>query len=270
MNKLLVPTDFSDNAENALNYAINLANHFESKIYLLSIFQAHSPAGSMKNIERFLKEENEAQLLVLDKKYRNTILRESGLETFTVNGYQTVGTISGFADSHNIDLIVMGTQGSSSLNEIFIGSTTVGVIKKANKPILAIPCGYQFKPFKKIVLALDECDPFPIEQIKPLISLAKSYKSKILVYHIAEPDEENGVSPSIDEYLKGMDYSIHENIGISDVNEGINAFVKRNEADLLCMITRKRRFLGNIFNPSVTSKEAFDSPVPLLVLRQIT
>ncbi len=268
MNKLLVPTDFSDNAENALNYAINLANHFESKIYLLSIFQAHSPAGSMKNIVHLLKEENETQLSLLDKKYRNTILRESGLETMTING-QTISTISGFADRNNIDLIIMGTQGSSGLNEIFIGSTTVGVIKKANKPILAIPCGYQFKPFKKIVLALDESEPFPEEQIKPLIALAKSYKSQILVYHIAQPDDKNGVSPSIDEYLKGMDYSIHENIGISNINEGINDFVKRNDADMLCMITRKRRFLEGIFNPSVTRKEAFNSPVPLLVLREM-
>ena len=268
MNKLLVPTDFSDNAENALNYAIELANHFEGKIYLLSVFQAHSPAGSMKNIERFLKEENESQLSRLDKKYRNTILRESGLETFTING-QTVSTISGFADSHNIDLIIMGTQGSSGLKEIFIGSTTVGVIKKANKPILAIPNGFAFKPFQKIVLALDECETFPKEQIAPLLSIAKSYKSEILVYHIVEPGESEGISPSIEEYLEGYNFSIHQNVGISDINEGINAFVERNEADLLCMITRKRRFLGGIFNPSVTTKEAFDSPVPLLVLREM-
>ncbi len=268
MKKLLVPTDFSEHAENALNFAINAANHFESKIYLLSVYQVHSPTGSMKDINQFLKDENESQLSKLVKKHKTALFHDTSLEAKTLNG-STINTIARFADDNEVDLIIMGTQGSSGLNEIFIGSNTVGVIKRANKPILAIPCGYRYQPFKKIVLALDESNSFPKEQISPLLTLAKSYKSKILVYHIAEPDEQNGVSPSIKEYLKGMDYSIHENIGISDINEGINAFVKRNEADMLCMITRKRRFLENLFNPSVTRKEAFNSPVPLLVLREL-
>ena len=269
MNKLLVPTDFSENAEKALNFSINLANYFESKIYLLSVYQVHSPAGSLKNIERFLKEENETQLSKLVKKHKPSLFRNTSLETKTLSG-GTVYTISSFAENREVDLIVMGTQGSSGLKEIFIGSNTVGVIKKATKPILAIPGDYDYKPFKKIVLALDESEPFPKEQIQPLLSLAKSYNSKILVYHIVEQGENKVVSPSIDEYLEGFDYSIHENIGISNVNEGINAFVERNEADLLCMITRKRSFLEGIFNPSVTKKEAFNCPVPLLVLRQMT
>ena len=268
MKKILVPTDFSKNAENALNFAINLANQFESKIYLLSVYQAHSPAGNLKNIDRFLKEENEDQLSALVKKHKPALSHNSSMETITLNG-NTTGMIASFADSRDVDLIIMGTQGSTGLKEIFIGSNTVGVIKRANKPILAIPNNCQYKPFEKIVLAMDESDAFPEEQIRPLLSFAKSHNSKVLVYHIAEPDDKNGVSPSINEYLKGMDYSIHENIGISDVNEGINAFVEKNEADLLCMITRKRRFLENIFNPSVTRREAFNSPVPLLILRQI-
>jgi nucleotide-binding universal stress UspA family protein len=268
MKKLLVPTDFSDNAEIALKFAINLANHFESKIYLLSVYQVHSPTGSMKDISRFLKEENEAKLSALVKKYKTAIFHDTSLEAMAING-STISTIVHFADGHDVDLIIMGTQGSSGLNEIFIGSNTVGVIKRATNPILAIPNGYVYKPFKKIVLALDESSAFPEKQIKPLLSLAKSYKSKILVYRIIEPDEKEGVSPSIHEYLKGMDYSIHESIGISNINEGINAFVTRNEADMLCMITRKRRFLEGIFNPSVTRKEAFNCPVPLLVLRAL-
>ena len=268
MKKLLLPTDFSENAENALNFGINLANHFESKIYLLSVYQVRTPAGSFKNMDSVLKEEYESELSKLVEKYKPAMFRHSSLEALAISG-QTIPTIAGFADSHHVDLIVMGTQGSSGLNEIFIGSNTVGVIKKANKPILAIPCDYKYKPFKKIVLALDESDALPKEQIEPLVALAKSYKSEILVYHIVAPDENNGISPSIDEYLDGLEYSVHQNLGISDINEGINAFVERNDADLLCMITRKRRFLGNIFNPSVTRKEAFDSPVPLLVLRQI-
>jgi nucleotide-binding universal stress UspA family protein len=268
MNKLLVPTDFSDNAENALNFAINLANHFESKIYLLNVYQVHSPTGSLKDINRFLKNENETKLSKLIKKHKSALFHDTSVEALAISG-NTVIMISDFAEVHDIDLIIMGTQGSSGLNEIFIGSSTVGVIKRAKKPILAIPNGYDYKPFRKIVLALDGSYPFPEEQIKPLLSLAKSYKSKILVYHIAEPDATEGISPSIDKYLKGMDYSINESIGISDINEGINAFVARNEANLLCMITRKRKFLEGIFNPSVTRKEAFNCPVPLLVLRSV-
>jgi len=268
MKKLLVPTDFSDNAENALKFAINLANHFESKIYLLSVYQVHSPAGSLKDIDSFLRTENELQLSALVSKSKNELFQNASMEAVTVNG-STASVISNFADKRDIDLIVMGTQGSSALHEIFIGSTTVGVIKKATKAVLASPNNFSYRPFKKIVLALDESKTFPKEEISPLLTLAKSYQSKVLVYHIAEPGGQNGVSPSIHEYLKGTDYSVHEKIGITDINEGINDFVRENDADLLCMIARKRSFLENLFDPSVTRREAFDSPVALLVLQRM-
>ena len=148
MNKLFVPTDFSENAENALKFAINVANHFESKIFLLSVYQVHSPTGNFRDLERFLINENEMQLSVLVKKYKTSLFHDTSMEATTING-STIHTIANFADSHDVDLIIMGTQGSSALNEIFIGSTTVGAIKKARKPILAIPGGFVYRPFKK-------------------------------------------------------------------------------------------------------------------------
>lgn len=268
MKNILVPTDFSKNAKNAFDFAIKIANHFKSKITLLSVYQAHSPTGSMKNIDRFLKDENESQLSAVVKKHQSMILEDVRLEAITING-STTTAIARIAKDRDIDLIVMGTQGASGLKEIFIGSNTVGVIKRTTKPVLAVPNGSVYKPFKKMVLALDKRDAFPGEQIKPLLRLAQSYNSKVLIYHIAKTDDDKSVNPSIDEYFKGLDYSIHESIGASDVNEGINAFVQKNEADLLCMITKKRSFLEGIFNPSVTRREAFNTPVPLLVLRQL-
>ena len=268
MNNILVPTDFSKNAENALQYAINLGNKFGSKIFLLHTFKVPSKTGMLISIEKFMRDDAEQKLSELVKKYKTALFHDTSMEALAIKG-NAIKIITAFANQHAVDLVVMGTQGASGLKEIFIGSNTVGVIKNVKQPLMAIPQDFKYRPFNKIVLALDELSVSTNKQLQPLTQLAKSYRSKIEVYHIADQPVEAGADPSIDIYLDGLEYSFHQESGIDNINKGIENFVEATKADLLCIIRKSRGFLQEVFHSSVTKASAFHSTVPLLILQEV-
>ena len=70
----------------------------------------------------------------------------------------------------------------------------------------------------------------------------------------------------IELYFSKLPHQFHL-INNDSINAGVNKFVDEIEADMLCMIRRKRNFLAELFHTSITRKEAFHSHVPLLILQ---
>ena len=159
----------------------------------------------------------------------------------------------------------MGTQGASGLKEIFMGSMTVGVINKSEVPVLAIPSGYPYQPLKEITLAIDSEILRTSDVVDPLINLANTYSAHISILHVDKTKKVVGVDAGVDIYLSDVNHSYHL-IKDYNINDGIDRFVLKSDSNLLCMVHRKRGFLDKLFHKSVTDKEAFNSPVPLLAL----
>ena len=68
--------------------------------------------------------------------------------------------------------------------------------------------------------------------------------------------------------LNGSKFAFHYDWNGNSLNESIDQFVEKENADLLCMIRRKRGFWENLFHNSQTSREALHSPIPLLILQE--
>lgn len=265
--KILVPTDFSDNAEHALAYAIQIGNLFNSRISLLHTYQVQSSTGTFKSVENYLLEDARSDMQILLKRYQDNVWGTQDLNYKILRG-SPVEQIVRTAKINSINLIIMGTQGASGLKEIFLGSNTVGVIQQTMLPILAIPNEYLYRPIKKIVLALDSKDIVDAQILDPLIELAKKMDAEVLVYHVITAKENGHIDASITDYLSKVKHTLHFENEKESVNASINAFVKEQNGDLLCMISRPRGFWDRVFQPSITQKEAFRSAVPLLVLQE--
>jgi nucleotide-binding universal stress UspA family protein len=265
MKNIVVPTDFSNNADNALKYAINLAIHFGSKIHLLNTFEVHSQTGSLISIRDFLRQDAEDELAKVVNNYKDRFLKGSSLETVAIEGY-TSQVVSGYAKKCNADLIVMGTQGASALKGTFMGSNTAAVIKASTVPVLAIPEGYVYQPIKEIVLAIDDKVVTSQEVLRSLLTISKEYKAHVNVLHVEKALVPSTVTDDgLGLYLNSVPHSFNT-VYNDDVKESVDQFVKKIDGGLLCMIHRKRGFWGSLFHRSNVSKEAFDSPVPLLVV----
>lgn len=264
MKKLLVPTDFSDNADNAIQYAVELAGMLEASITLVHTYKVYSTSGMFISVESYLKKDAARQMLEIYERIEKRLGKER-VESKIIRG-DTIPVISDMANKSDYDLIVMGTQGASGLEEIFTGTTTNGVLKKSQKPVLAIPEGFSYAPLKNIVLAIDQKGLSVSKVISPLVKLAQKANAHVRIFHKDVGEEDPGIDPSVEIYLEAVEHSFHYDLDDDQLNESINQFVKDYKADMLAMIRRRRSFLEEVFHVSATTKEAFNSPVPLLIL----
>lgn len=267
MKKILVPTDFSPNAQNAAVFAINLANHFGSTVCFLHTYQIYSTAGMLVSVESYMQRDSEELMEKEMALFESQLRNGAQLESKVIKG-DAISLIQSIADKGEYDLIVMGTQGSSSSKEIFLGSVTNGVLKKAKTPILAIPSDYPYKDFSKIVLTVD-AEPIAGDKIiEPLLSLAAPNDAKIEVLHYSGNGQQKEIDGTFTKALNGSKFAFHYDWNGKSLNESIDQFVEKENADLLCMIRRKRGFWESLFHNSQTSREALHSPIPLLILQE--
>ena len=267
MKKLLVPVDFSENARNALAYAVEIANLFGSHIHLLHTYKIPGKAGVFISVEQYALEDIRPDMIKWETWARENLQHGATISSSILRD-NTVHAVTLLTKEEGIELVVMGTQGASGLKGIFIGSTTGAVLQQTNAPLLAIPSGFTFRPIRTVVLAVDDLDVSSPQVVAPLTRLARQFQARVLVYHLEKESEDAGVDPSVDIFLDGVEHSFHHELVNGELNERINTFVHEHNADMLCMIRRPRGFFERIFRSSVTQKKIFQSPVPLLVLQE--
>jgi len=266
MKKILVPTDFSEHAENALSFAIGIANRFGSRITLFHTYKVRSTAGMLVSIDRYIKKDADGDLTSILAKAETQLMNGASIEGVVVKA-DAIEAIANKADKQGYDLIIMGTQGASGLAEVFMGSTTNGVIRQSGTPVLAIPEGCQFKAFRSIVLAMDSKEIESDGILNTLVSMVKAYEARLSVYHKVQGADDQGIDAALSYWLEGVEHANHFDFSEENVNDSITSFLEEYGGDLLCMIRHKRGFLASLFHQSVTRKEAFTSKVPLLILQ---
>ena len=173
MKTIFVPTDFSDNADNALYFAIELAKKQNAKLVLIHAFQlpivvAAVPYDIINNEKLELKKEAENNL-----KAQCLKIKHSGNLTYEyiLEEGPAVDVILKHAKEKKADIIIMGTKGASGLKAVLFGSITESVIEKTELPVLAIPNKTKFStPIKTITFATNY-NLNEIESIKKLIEI---------------------------------------------------------------------------------------------------
>lgn len=266
MKRILVPTDFSPYAQNALNYAIRLAQAIGGELHLLHTYVIHSSADMIISIERYIREDAE-KMMEDNLQWIRRQWPEHPPVSYDIIKGNAIPLIAGIADQY--DLVVMGTQGASKFKDIFLGSTTNGVCRLTETPVLAIPADARYRPLRRIVLAVDDYEVTDKKVLAPLITLARIDQAKVLVFHTDQGTTDLGVDPIIGMYLGGLDYSFHYAPASLKINDSIHAFVAEEQADLLAMIGRRRARINDLFHRSVTKREVFETEIPLLILTDI-
>jgi nucleotide-binding universal stress UspA family protein len=262
MYNVLVPVDFSETSLNALKYAVGMFRSHPLKITVLHTYGTPSSAFHMKSLDRVLASDAEREM---DRFIRKLEADEPNVLFKPVNiKGEAVHAISSMGDTGDYDLIVMGTKGASGLKEVFVGSVAGGVIAGTTAPVLVVPSGHVFEPMDKIVFALGDVSLSDNALVQPLLTLVEVLDCKVDILHITdedEPDLSGKLGP-----LGDLDIEVHIGHGSGSVNDHLNNYLVNSHAKMLCLVRSKRDFFNRIFKASVTTKQTFDSPVPLLVL----
>jgi len=275
MNTILVPTDFSENSHNALNYAIEMAKAEGAKIILLHVFHTHPARTYLDTMltEDRIKEEEKMwhdKLKGLQAKIDHAGKIRSELATrldLAVDG------IVKEAAERKVDLIIMGTHGATGLKEVFLGSNTASVIERAHCPVIAVPDSASYKPIKKITYA---CNYGFSEQdvVEKLVDIARPLGAQVNILHIYENEEPRareemlGFMAEIDKKVVYPNLSF-ELISGKNVEQSLEEYMKTGATDLLVLATHKRDFFDKIFGKSLTKKVAMHSKIPVLAFHNL-
>ncbi|WP_350285333.1 universal stress protein [uncultured Croceitalea sp.] len=278
MKQLLLPTDFSDNAWNALFTAIKLYAHFECTFHLLhtyepkaqniSGFKSSARAGQVyQSMAEQSKEELAKILAYVNTNYSN---KKHHFQTNSVSG-GLVETIKKIIPKYDIDTIVMGTKGATGAKEIFLGSNTVKVLKAVkNCMILVVPKSYDFKSLTSVVFPTEYTHFFPKNILQPVLQLMAHWKSEIKIFHVAQEFKLSDVQLSNKQILKKRfedhPYGFYKVSIKKTVSKAIRDFSKEQKADLIVLTNYKHTFFEQLTQEPIVKKVSFKSDIPLLVL----
>ncbi len=265
MLKVLVPTDFSNCASNALKAAVYLANKSSGHVDVVHLYEVVRTTGHFKSMDQILRDDALRDMEAFVTKVADLLTGDSTLGSHVMEG-RPGEMIDMLARRQSSDLIIMGTQGSSNLNEVFLGSTAVAVIQKSSKPTLVVPDRYPFEGFKRAVLAVDDHEELP--NMLFLNYLAQIIPIEIHLLHVGEKALKRTLVAKYKAELAAVKLKIAHVDSASDVSGGINSYVEKVGADLIVMVRRNKSFLERLISGSFTKRRLFDTQHPVLILHE--
>tara|TARA_R110000868_G_scaffold200671_1_gene448169 strand:- start:14078 stop:14932 length:855 start_codon:yes stop_codon:yes gene_type:complete len=276
MRKILLPTDFSDNAWNAIVYALEFFKNERCIFYILHTYTpAYYRLDYMMGGPSFSAIPDigiDIALEGLDKTLAdiNTQYPNKKHEFKTVSAFNILtDEIQELTEKENIDLIVMGTQGATGAKEIFLGTHTVHVIRKSKKPVLVIPNEYKYKAVNSILFPSDYTNTIKLSELALLIDIIKLQEAKLQILNVKDTydltPEQKTNKEIIDSHFKNIDHSFTELKG-KLMPEAIHDYINDNPIGLLAMMNHKHTFLERLIVKSNVDSIVYHTTIPFLVM----
>ena len=280
MKTILVPTDFSDNATHAAEYAYDLAKQLKAKLILCNAFivPAEIPEAGMviwpMDDYQHIMDDSLAELEKLSARLQSDESKDDNKPKITcVNEMGDFnGVLNQLIENRHVDMVVMGTHGRD-FSKYLLGNHAKGAIDYASKPLLLIPPKVDIKPIKKIAFATDFKHPDEdLKFVYELIPFARMLDAEILITHIAKGKEHADsfkelIGPFLTDLSNKSNYAhIYYRICEGDKpDDGLNWLCVHGHVDILAMVHHSHSFLHGLLNGSVTQKMASKIEIPLLV-----
>jgi len=258
MKKILVPTDFSENARNATKAAADIARKTNAELYLLHIIELPHEGTDM------IQNGFDIPEIVYFKQIAEQKLTEAStspdLHDLTV--YQilklgrTLNHVTEVAETNDIDLIIMGSHGASGYKEFFIGSNAEKIVRNSQTPVLVIKNDASELKYEKVIFATD----FLVENEEALTKAILILKSFNIKPHFLMVNTVNNFKPTHvaeeialtyfkENNIENYDFTIYNDL---DIENGIINFAEKINADLIAMGTHGRKGFSRFLNGSIS------------------
>lgn len=285
MKRILFPTDFSDAANNALNVAISLAKESQAELYILhSLNTAQqyvdislSSAGDItmpgmqpEIVMEAIEAEKKRVKIQMDALVKN--ISKNKITVFPEIISQSLNSeLNDFIAGKFIDFVVMGTHGASGLKEAFMGSTAQKVVRTASVPVLTVNSEYHDFKIKTVVCSSDFLEEQINSELPRVKKIADMFNANLQLVYINTPtyfEETSVVVARMDKVSKEFNLTdtTHHIYNAYDIDEGVIAFAKQQNADVIAMVTHGYRGVKKLFSDNVTESVVNHSQIPVLTL----
>ncbi len=279
MKTILLPTDFSENALNAIKYAVAMYRGDSCQFLLLhayevngyvegSTFEASPIASKLEEA----KQEHERALNDL-KNYLTTSNGNGNHKFIIAAKNQTIiDAIREEIKTKDVELVAIGTQGATGRYELDFGSNTIEIIENIKDcPVLAIPRNERFTELNEIVLANGYKLKNQADDFRFLIHLSKKFEAPVRVLNISET---GGLNPEQEEnqtvvklLLSETQHSFHMLEHVS-VPVGIYCFSESRNSDMISFVNKKYTFIQKLFFKPLHKNLGNYAKIPVLVLHR--
>ncbi|NQD70790.1 universal stress protein [Sphingobacterium shayense] len=279
MRKILFPTDFSDAANNAFVYALNLANELEAELYVLNTYMqpvlSSTHAGQPEMVPE-IYQTYELHQFENFKKYSvilNDLAEENGLSNVPLRFLFEEGTVVSnvltVIEKENITLVVLGTNRASGIINKIFGSNTLGVIRGVKIPVLSVPLEAKYRGIQEILFTtlFREEDEAALRQI---VTIAEKFDVNVKCIHVHK-DTNLDIIGLAEKWTNLYPHGNLEFVFLDmdqSVEYTLNKYIEENRVDLLCVVKRNRNFLERIFSTSMSNKLRTHTNTATLVLQE--
>ena len=278
MKKILVPTDFSNNAYAALIYVSKLFSDESIQITILHSFSdeisnltSRVDIGRSENIiDKLYHQSNEDGKKLLHKIKMDTIKQKHTFDVISTPA-SLPKTINNLVATEGIDLVVMGSKGRTGAESVLMGSTTATITKTLEGcPLFIVPNEVGFLMPINIAFATDYNDFHQLSKLRPIVRLVRQYNSVIHIIHVGAEDElESKQQDNLEEFrndLSEYDTIFHFLPKEASVSKTLHHFIDSHDMDILALVYHKHAFIKQLFREPVVSRVGRHTNVPTLVI----
>lgn len=265
MTKVLVPYDFSEQAQNALDFSTALASNFDQvEISVLNVVEVPSSSGMGTMGGGEFMPDMENQIFVIEmvdrrkEQFKEMEIKYAG-NSYSFSTKIVLGnafqSISSAINEENPDLVIMGSKGTSGIEEVLIGSNTEKVVRTAHCPVVTVKAATDPSKFKKIVFASDFRDDQD-ELADRVKTLQKWFDADLYLVIINTPGSFETTRESAERIKKfankySIEHAVAEIYNSHSEEAGIVEFAEDIKADLIAMATHGRTGLAHLFTGSI-------------------
>lgn len=279
MRKILIPTDFSENAKNAILFATDLFKYEVSEFYIMHVYQdtiyEDYKLVTKENLETIIATVKQKSEEELDNtlKYINSISPNPKHNYHIISANNLlIDETDKIVNDQNIDIIIMGTKGKTNNKTITFGSHTLQVIKYVQCPVLAIPENYKYRQPKHILFPTNYLIPYKRRELKLLCEMASPYRAKIDMLYISKTDKLSLRQIDNQNFIKEalcknqIDFKVKKSKHIVNT---IYQYIKENNVDMLVMVNTRHSFLEDMLYQSTIDELSLNLNIPFLALQNV-
>jgi nucleotide-binding universal stress UspA family protein len=276
MKQILVASDFSNSAGNALKYALSLAKILQMEI---AVINAIHPTEGINNstYNAIFIEDYYAKKRSALKEWTETFTQHEDYKDIPVKTICDVGflrsVITKYTEYHAVSFLVMGITGATGIKGI-VGSNASMAVTKMRIPTLIVPLESVLSTDPIITLATDyKTARLSVRDVKALNQILKVSKPKKLkVLHVSEKDMDEKSIRNGEKKLKDLIPSVEIDFNYVDddgkTSNEIIDFIEQNETDILCLVKRNQNIIYRLFASSTVNEVLNKSVKAILVLHE--
>ncbi len=279
MIRVLIPTDFSENAFHAIRYGMELLKYQKCEFLIVNCYADDVYANTMEMSRHFFELFKDKTKEAINRSLQKVVQEMLEISPNPRHNYDylaafesLVDTCNDMANAQDLDLIIMGTKGKTDDRDIVFGSQTLQVVKYVKCPVLAVPSEYRNEIPENILFPTNYMIPYKRRELKLLSTIAGNFSAKIQFLYLSKTKK---LSHRQEDNKRFLDTSLDENntyhvhlVG-DNLTEGINHCIENDKINMLVMVNSRHSYMESLLYESTIEKLGLQVKIPFLIMQNL-